>query len=124
MLSRAAELGDFLIVALNDDESVRRLKGPSRPVQTVDQRAEMLSALACVGAVVVFGDDTAVGLINAIRPDILVKGAQYDPDKVPEAIAMRELGGGGRVEWLPVVEGQSTTTNLAKLKSTGITAGR
>jgi D-beta-D-heptose 7-phosphate kinase/D-beta-D-heptose 1-phosphate adenosyltransferase len=121
-LSRAADLGDFLVVAVNEDESVRRLKGPTRPVQTLDQRAEMLSALACVGAVISFADDTAVPLIRAIRPDVLVKGGQYDPDKVPEAVAMRELG--GRVEWLPVVEGQSTTANIARVKSTGVAAGR
>lgn len=113
LLSRAAELGEFLIVAVNDDESVRRLKGPSRPVQNVDMRADMLAALGCVGAVVVFGDDTAVGLVRAIRPDILVKGDQYVPDRVPEAVAMAEIG--GRVEWLSVVKGQSTTANIARL---------
>jgi D-beta-D-heptose 7-phosphate kinase/D-beta-D-heptose 1-phosphate adenosyltransferase len=73
----------------------------------------MLAALGCVGAVVVFGDDTAVGLVRAIRPDILVKGDQYVPDRVPEAVAMAEIG--GRVEWLSVVEGQSTTANIARL---------
>lgn len=113
MLTRAAEMGDFLVVAINDDESVRRLKGEGRPVQTAEQRAAMLSALACVGAVVVFGKDTAVELVRAIRPDVLVKGAQYDPEKVPEARVMEELGC-GRVEWAEVVAGQSTTGNLAK----------
>ncbi len=115
LLARAAGLGDFLIVAVNDDDSVRRLKGPSRPVQGVDMRADMLAALGCVGAVVVFGEDTAVGLVRAIRPDVLVKGDQYAPDKVPEALAMAEIG--GRVEWLSVVEGQSTTANIARLRT-------
>lgn len=115
MLSRAAELGDFLVVAINDDASVRRLKGEGRPVQNVDDRVAMLSALGCVGAVVVFGADTAVDLVRAIKPDLLVKGAQYDPERVPEAIVMRELGC-GRVEWLEVVPGQSTTSNLAKAR--------
>lgn len=118
LLTRAAELGDFLVVAVNDDASVRRLKGEGRPVQSVDERAAMLSALGCVGAVVVFGSETAVDLVRAIKPDVLVKGAQYDPDRVPEAVAMRELGC-GRVEWLEVVPGQSTTGNLAKARGSG-----
>jgi D-beta-D-heptose 7-phosphate kinase/D-beta-D-heptose 1-phosphate adenosyltransferase len=118
LLTRAAELGDFLVVAVNDDASVRRLKGEGRPVQSVDERAAMLSALGCVGAVVVFAGETAVELVRAIKPDVLVKGAQYDPDRVPEAVAMRELGC-GRVEWLEVVPGQSTTGNLAKARGSG-----
>lgn len=115
LLSRAAELGDFLVVAVNDDDSVRRLKGLSRPIQDVALRADMLAALGCVDAVIVFGEDTAVGLVRAIRPDVLVKGDQYAPDKVPEAVAMAEFG--GRVEWLSVVEGQSTTANIARLRA-------
>ncbi len=114
MLSRASEMGDFLVVAVNDDESVRRLKGEGRPVQNADHRVAMLSALSCVGAVVVFGEDTAEDLVRAIRPDVLVKGAQYDPEKVPEARVMKELGC-GRVEWAEVVDGQSTTGNLARV---------
>jgi len=112
LLSRAAELGDFLIVAVNDDASVLRHKGEGRPVQTVADRAAMLSALSCVGAVIVFGEDTAVPLVRAIRPDVLVKGRQYDAGKVPEAVAIEQMG--GRVE---VVEGQSTTTSIARLRA-------
>lgn len=115
LLQRAAGLGDYLIVAINDDASVRRLKGADRPVFAAADRVAMLSALGCVDAVVVFQEDTAVPLIQALRPDILVKGDQYDLDKVPEAIAIRQLG--GRVETLSVVEGKSTTSIVSRVRA-------
>jgi D-beta-D-heptose 7-phosphate kinase/D-beta-D-heptose 1-phosphate adenosyltransferase len=120
LLQRAAALGGYLVVAINDDASVRRLKGEGRPVFPVADRVAMLSALACVDAVIEFSGDTAVPLIQALRPDILVKGDQYDIDKVPEAVAIRQLG--GRVETLAVVDGKSTTSIVAKVRSAGGTA--
>lgn len=81
-LAEAAALGNMLIVGVNSDASVRKLKGPSRPVISETDRAAMLAALACVQYVVVFDDDTPLGLLEAIRPDVLVKGGTYTPDQV------------------------------------------
>lgn len=115
LLRRAASLGDFLIVAVNDDASVRKLKGPTRPVYPIADRAQLLSDLECVAAVIVFADDTPERLIRAVRPDVLVKGAQYDPATVPGAAFVASYG--GRLEMLSVVEGRSTTGTLQKIRS-------
>lgn len=117
MLQKARELGEYLVVAVNEDDSVRRLKGPDRPVYTASVRAAMLAALECVDAVVTFPQDTAVELINMIRPDVLVKGDQYDESKVPEAVAIKALG--GKVEFVDVVPGHSTTSVVGRMKGTG-----
>ena len=115
LLRRAAALGDFLVVAINDDASVRRLKGPERPIYTQDDRAALLGELECVSAVVVFSDDTPENLIRAIKPDVLVKGAQYDLDKIPGARFVIENG--GKVELLEVVPGRSTTSTVSRIRS-------
>lgn len=117
LLERAAALGDFLIVGLNSDDSVRRLKGhkdPSRPINNEHDRAVVLGGLACVGAVTIFDDDTPERLIRAVRPDVLVKGAEYRIDQVPGAKFVLEQG--GRVELLPMVEGRSTTGAVMRIR--------
>ncbi|MBV8232938.1 MAG: D-glycero-beta-D-manno-heptose 1-phosphate adenylyltransferase [Planctomycetaceae bacterium] len=107
LLRRAAELGDFLVVGLNSDESVRRLKGPSRPINPEDARAELLAGLECVDAVTIFGEDTPLELIDAILPDVLVKGGDYRPEEV---VGRDEVeASGGRLVLIPLVEGHSTT---------------
>lgn len=110
LLSRAAELGDRLLVALNTDASVRRLKGPGRPARPEAERARALLALDEVDAVTSFDEDTPLALIEALRPDVLVKGADY----ALEEIVGREVveAAGGRVERVPLVPGVSTSALL------------
>lgn len=110
LLRRASDEGDFLIVGVNSDDSVRRLKGkkdPSRPINHEGDRAELLGGLECVDAVVVFDEDTPETLIQAIRPDAMVKGAEYSIAQVPGAVFVQSIG--GRVVLLEMVEGKSTT---------------
>ena len=94
-LSAARSLGDALVVGLNSDASVRRLKGPGRPVMPADERAELIGALAAVDLVVVFDDDRADALIARLRPDVHAKGTDYTEESVPERAAV--LTAGGRV---------------------------
>lgn len=112
LLERAKALGDVLIVGLNSDESVRRLKGDSRPVNNLQARAKVLLALQAVDAVVVFEEDTPVEILEIVRPDIHVKGGDYVADKLPEAETVRRHG--GEIVILPLVEGFSSTGLLAK----------
>jgi D-beta-D-heptose 7-phosphate kinase/D-beta-D-heptose 1-phosphate adenosyltransferase len=114
LLEQAAALGDFLIVGLNDDGSVRRLKGESRPVNRQEDRARVLGAVEGVGAVVLFGDDTPMRLIQAIRPDVLVKGSDYRKDQVVGGAFVE--GYGGRVALVDLVEGKSTTGTIDRLR--------
>lgn len=116
LLRRAAALGDFLVVAINTDESVRRLKGPTRPIYSAADRAQLLGELECVGAVVIFGEDTPEKLIQTVKPDVLVKGRQYKLDEIPGAAFVQASG--GRVELLDVVEGKSTTSTVERIRST------
>lgn len=120
-LEAARKLGDVLIVGMNDDPSVRRLgKGPERPINPEHARAKVLSALRCVDAVVLFGDDTPYALIEAIRPNVLVKGGDYDPNVIDCGDKRYMVGSdivrayGGTVASLPLVDGFSTTAILAK----------
>ncbi|AAM71457.1 MAG TPA: D-glycero-beta-D-manno-heptose 1-phosphate adenylyltransferase [Chlorobaculum sp.] len=106
-LSAARELGDRLVVGLNTDASVRRLKGPNRPVVPEQDRADVLSALASVDAVTLFDDDTPETLIKLLLPDILVKGADWPVEKIAGAKAVIEHG--GSVLTVPLLEGRSTT---------------
>ena len=110
-LEKARSLGDFLFLGLNSDASVRRLKGPSRPINGVRDRALVLAALQAVDAVVVFGEETPLKLIKALRPDILVKGADYRGTAVVGA----EFA--GRVALVPLLKGRSTTALARKLKN-------
>ena len=107
-LEASRKLGDALVVGVNTDASVRKLKGPGRPLQSENDRAQILASLSCVDAVVLFDEDTPLGLIRALRPDVLTKGADY---KTKRAVVGWDLirKWGGRVELVPLVEGRSTT---------------
>lgn len=112
-LQQASAQGDLLVVAVNDDDSVRRLKGPSRPVNPTADRMAILAALSCVEFVVPFSEDTPARLIEAVAPDILVKGGDYKVEEIAghESVLAR----GGRVITLDFVEGHSTSGMLARL---------
>ena len=113
-LERARELGDILVVALNSDESVRRLgKGPERPVNELADRTRLIGALRCVDFVLNFGDDTPEALIADLRPDIHVKGGDYRSEDLPETKIVKAYG--GKVVILPFLEGRSTTSILKKI---------
>jgi D-beta-D-heptose 7-phosphate kinase/D-beta-D-heptose 1-phosphate adenosyltransferase len=114
-LEEAAELGDRLIVAINDDESVRRLKGVGRPVVGVEGRARVLAGLGCVDWVTTFSEDTPESLLERFKPDVLVKGGDYGPDGVVGAEIVR--GYGGEVRVLSLVEDVSTTTIVDRIRS-------
>ena len=120
-LNRAKALGDLLVVGLNSDESVRRLKGADRPINSTEDRVEVLSALSCVDQIVVFDEDTPVELIRALRPDLYVKGGDYTRETLPEAPVVESLG--GKVRILPYVEDQSTTGVIARIQATFSSAG-
>ena len=112
-LEASRRCGDRLVVGLNSDASVRRLKGPNRPVHSQDDRARVLSALGAVDAVVIFDEETPLNLILALRPDVLTKGADYTEDKVVGAKEVRSWGGDVRL--LDLLEGRSTSAALEKL---------
>ncbi len=114
LLDKAAALGDFLVVAINDDASVRGLKGPGRPVNCQDDRARVLGALASVGAVVFFAEGTPIELIKAVRPDVLVKGADYTREAVVGGSFVE--GYGGRVALVDLVQGKSTTATIRRMQ--------
>ena len=114
-LARARELGHILVVGLNSDESVRRLKGPDRPVNSVVARAALLAALSFVDAVTVFEEDTPYELIRVVRPDILVKGKDYDNREIVGRDIVESHG--GRVITIDLTEGFSTTSLINKLSA-------
>ncbi|MBX3387283.1 MAG: bifunctional heptose 7-phosphate kinase/heptose 1-phosphate adenyltransferase [Phycisphaeraceae bacterium] len=108
----------YLIVAVNSDDSVRRLKGgkdPTRPINNQFDRAELLGGLGCVDAVVIFDEDTPEDLIRAVRPDVLVKGGEYQNTVVPGATFVESTG--GRVVLLPMIDGKSTTAVVQRMRS-------
>ncbi len=113
-LKHAQGLGDTLIVGLNSDRSVRQIKGPDRPITSEAERAEILEALACVDAVVVFDEETPHDLILAIQPDVLVKGADWPAD----AIVGRDIveARGGRVVRIAIEAGHSTTKIVERIR--------
>lgn len=112
-LAKAASTGDVLIVGLNTDRSVQKLKGKNRPVQDEKARALLLASLQFVDRVVLFDEDTPYNLIKKIQPDILVKGADYKPDEIVGYDIVSEKG--GEVITIDIVEGYSTTSILNKL---------
>jgi rfaE bifunctional protein nucleotidyltransferase chain/domain/rfaE bifunctional protein kinase chain/domain len=112
MLESARKLGDCLVVCLNSDASVRRLKGADRPLVSEDDRAAVLRSLACVDAVVLFDEPTPAEALRRLRPDVFVKGADYEAETLPEAEVMAELG--GRVATVPYVAGHSTSRLIEK----------
>ena len=116
LLEAARAEGDVLVVGINSDASARRLgKGADRPVVPAAERARLVAALAAVDCVVLFDDDTPLGLIRTLKPDVLVKGADYAPDAVVGAADV--AGWGGRVVRVPLVKNQSTTSLLERLRS-------
>jgi rfaE bifunctional protein nucleotidyltransferase chain/domain len=114
-LEEARALGDLLIVGLSADESVRRNKGPGRPVTPQDERGEVLAALASVDAVVVFSEDTAADIIRRIQPDILVKGADLPADQIVGRDIVEARG--GRVVILPLEPGYSTSSIVERIRN-------
>ena len=112
-LSKAADLGDILIIGLNTDDSVRRLKGPSRPVNDEKARAILLSALEFVDAVVLFKEDTPYNLIRRVQPDVLVKGKDYKAEDIVGYDIV--IAKGGKVETIELVDGFSTTSILERI---------
>ena len=117
LLEHARRLGDHLVVCLNGDRSVRRLKGPGRPLNPAADRAAILRSLACVDDVVVFDDDTPVGVLGRLRPHLFVKGADYEGAEMPERDALADWG--GHVVLVPLVVGRSTTGLIANVVSAG-----
>ncbi len=115
LLEAARAAGDALVVGVNTDASVRRLgKGPDRPLVPEGERARVLAALAAVDCVVLFGADTPLALIERLRPDVLVKGADYTWETIVGAAEVE--GWGGRVVRVPLIEGKSTTDLVRKLR--------
>ncbi|MDO3379590.1 D-glycero-beta-D-manno-heptose-7-phosphate kinase [Geoalkalibacter halelectricus] len=112
-LQKARNLGDLLVLGLNSDASIRRLKGPKRPLIGEEERAHLMAALKCIDYVVIFDEDTPLELISALRPHILVKGGDY----APEGVVGKELveSHGGRVEIIPFVDGKSTTNVIERI---------
>jgi D-beta-D-heptose 7-phosphate kinase/D-beta-D-heptose 1-phosphate adenosyltransferase len=110
----ARRCGDALVVGVNSDASVRRLKGPERPIRGAADRCYVLGALAMVDAVVVFEEDTPLQLILTLRPDVLVKGGDYDEASIVGAPEVRSWG--GDVVVIPVTEGHSTTSTIERLR--------
>ena len=115
-LQDARRVGDALIVAVNSDRSVRAIKGSARPVTPEHERAEILSALACVDAVVVFDEDNPQEIVSRLEPDVLVKGADWAMDEIigRETVESR----GGRVVRIPLAEGYSTSAIIKKIRGT------
>jgi D-beta-D-heptose 7-phosphate kinase/D-beta-D-heptose 1-phosphate adenosyltransferase len=114
VLLGARRHGDALVVGVNSDDSVRRLKGPGRPVRNVAERCYVLAALAMVDAVVVFDQDTPLELITELRPDVLVKGGDYSESSIVGASDVR--GWGGTVAIIPLTPGHSTTSTIERLR--------
>lgn len=114
-LEKTGTFADCCIVLLNSDKSVRSIKGPSRPINNQDDRAEILSALRCVDYVVMFDEDSPRNLLDEIKPDVYTKGADYTMETLPEADIMKKNG--TRVEFITFVEGKSTTNTIEKMKN-------
>ena len=119
-LTAARELGDILVVGLNSDDSVRKLKGEGRPVNPAADRAEVLAGLRAVDHVVVFEEDTAEDLVRRLQPDIYVKGGDYSLERLPESAIVAAYG--GRTVLVPMVEGRSTTNVIQRLQQSGADA--
>jgi D-beta-D-heptose 7-phosphate kinase/D-beta-D-heptose 1-phosphate adenosyltransferase len=114
-LDAASKLGTHLIVALNTDESVRRIKGPLRPVMKLEERLEVLAALECVRFVTWFDEDTPAEIIKLVKPDVLVKGGDWQPESIVGKDFVESYG--GRVSSLPFVSGYSTSSILQKISN-------
>ncbi len=116
-LNRAKTLGDVLILGVNSDASIRRLKGPSRPINTLEDRIQVLAALSCIDHLIAFDEDTPCNLIRRLRPDVFVKGGDYTRDRLPEAAIVEEQG--GIVQILPYLHDRSTTGIIERIRDVG-----
>jgi D-glycero-beta-D-manno-heptose 1-phosphate adenylyltransferase len=116
-LKQAKSLGDYLIIGLNSDSSVKKIKGDSRPINNENDRAYVLNSLKVVNAVVIFSEDTPYDLIKEIQPDLLVKGGDWTEDKIVGADIVKKAG--GKVVSLKYVDNYSTTSTINKLKNLG-----
>ncbi len=114
VLDRARREGAALVVGVNSDASVKRLKGPTRPIRTSVERMAVLAGLEAVDAVVLFEQDTPIELVRAIEPDVIVKGGDYSPETIVGADLVTARG--GRVVVIPLVDGHSTTSTIEKLR--------
>ena len=114
-LQKSASLGDILVVCLNSDASVKRLKGESRPLNNENDRAEVLASLGCVDFVVIFNEDTPVNHLAKIKTNIHTKGGDYNLETLPETKVIMENG--GRLEFINFVEGKSTTSIIDKMRN-------
>jgi D-beta-D-heptose 7-phosphate kinase/D-beta-D-heptose 1-phosphate adenosyltransferase len=113
LLAAARATADALIVGINSDESVRRLKGPSRPIRSESERAYVLAAVEAVDLVVIFSEDTPLELVKVLQPDVIVKGGDYTEDTIVGAAEVKSRG--GQVVVVPLTAGQSTTAIIGKL---------
>ena len=113
-LQKTKSFADFSLVLLNSDKSVKSIKGPTRPINTELDRAEILCALSCVDFVVLFDEDSPKILLDEIKPDVYTKGADYTMETLPEADIMRKNG--TKVEFIEFVQGKSTTNTIERLK--------
>ena len=120
-LAQARSFGDCLVLGLNTDASVHRLKGPTRPINNEQDRAEVVGALKSVDYVVLFGEQTAETLIAKVKPDVYAKGGDYTLDTLPEAKIVQSYG--GRVEFIDMVQGRSTTNMIEKIKASPARGG-
>ncbi len=116
-LQQARQQGDFLVLGLNDDLSIRSIKGPQRPINNEMDRARVLAALGCVDAIVLFGADTPIDLITMLRPDVLVKGADWEEDEIVGAAEVK--ADGGRIERIPFTSQTSTTRLINQIRLSG-----
>ena len=114
-LQKTKSFGDYSIVLLNSDKSVKSIKGPERPINNEQDRAEVLCALSCVDYVVLFDEDSPIDLLLQIKPDVHTKGADYTIETLPEAKGIMEAG--GRIEFISFVEGKSTTSIIQKMRN-------
>ena len=113
-LKESSKYGDILIVGVNSDSSVKKLKGETRPINSERDRAELLCELACVDYVIIFNEDTPENLINEIKPDIYTKGADYTLNTLPESQSV--IKNGGKVEFIQLVSGKSSTNIIKKIQ--------
>lgn len=112
-LKRARELGDYLVLALNTDDSVKKLKGPTRPINNQNDRALVINELKSIDFVTFFSEDTPYEIINHIKPDIITKGGDYNPEQVVGKDIVESYG--GKVEIIPFVDGKSTSNIINKI---------
>lgn len=122
VLVTARSHGEQLLVGVNDDASVRRIKGPERPIRGQAERIYVLASLECVDAVVLFGQDTPLELIRLLEPDVLVKGGDYAVDTIVGAREVHERG--GKVVVIPITAGHSTTSTIEKLRESSASTAR